>query len=327
MSQARFAWGACIALFAFPPSVGFAGAGCGMVSLDGLTGGDGGVGTTGGDGGLGSGVHDEAAAHESGASPDAANVGDAVPPETTWPPQDAGDAAQGAVDAPTGLGADAADGGVAPAPDAAPPPIGFVQIAVSTSTAMASSVSVTLGQAQAAGDLVVVAIGWNDATGTIASVGDSSGNAYALAVGPTRYGSDLTQAIYYAKNVAAAPAGSNAVKVRFVQAVNMPDLRVLEYSGLDPVAPLDQTAAATGKGVGAVSTPAVGVATGGELLFAAGMTTDIYSAGGPGYAVRVVTNNGDLAEDRVIDASGSYAGDAVMGSVTAGWIMQLATFR
>jgi hypothetical protein len=146
-------------------------------------------------------------------------------------------------------------------------------------------------------------------------------------VGPTRYSSDLTQAIYYAKNIAAAPAGGNSVKIAFVQPVNMPDLRVLEYSGLDPSSPLDQTAAATGKGTGAVSTQAVGVATGRELLFAAGMTTDIYEAGGPGYTVRVVTNNGDLAEDRVIDAFGAYAGDAVGSNVTAGWIMQLATFR
>jgi hypothetical protein len=186
---------------------------------------------------------------------------------------------------------------------------------------------VTLGQAQAAGDLLVVAIGWDDATGDIAAVGDSAGSAYVLAVGPTRYGADLTQAIYYAKNVAAAAPGANSVKVSFVQPVNMPDLRVLEYSGLNTSSPLDTTGVATGKSTGAVSTPAVGITTPRELLFVAGMTSDIYTAAGSGYTERVVTNNGDIAEDRIVSAAGAYTGAAVLGNVNAEWILQLAAFR
>ena len=63
--------------------------------------------------------------------------------------------------------------------------------------------TVTYTQAQLAGDLNVVVVGWNDSTAQIASVTDSKGNTYALAVGPTVQ-SMATQAIYFAKNIVAA---------------------------------------------------------------------------------------------------------------------------
>ena len=49
----------------------------------------------------------------------------------------------------------------------------------------ATSVAVTYTAAQSAGDLNVVVVGWNDATTTVSSVTDTSGNTYTLAVGPT----------------------------------------------------------------------------------------------------------------------------------------------
>ena len=55
------------------------------------------------------------------------------------------------------------------------------------------------------------------------------GNTYTRAVGPTTT-TGLTQSIYYAKNIA---AGSNTVTVKFNQAAAYPDVRMLEYSGLD----------------------------------------------------------------------------------------------
>ena len=68
------------------------------------------------------------------------------------------------------------------------------------------------------------------------------GNVYARAVGPTIQpgpagGGGLSQAIYYAANVKAAPAGSNTITVNFNTAVNFADVRILEYSGLDPTRP------------------------------------------------------------------------------------------
>ena len=74
-------------------------------------------------------------------------------------------------------------------------------------------------KAQAAGDLNVVAVGWNDNNATVVSVTDTSGNSYLRAIGPTA-GAGLTQSIYYAIPIAAAAANANTVTVTFSQAAN-----------------------------------------------------------------------------------------------------------
>ena len=128
----------------------------------------------------------------------------------------------------------------------------FVQVNSATPQTSQSTVGVPYVQAQAAGDLNVVVVGLNDATSTITSVTDSAGNVYQLAAPLTR-GSGLSQAIYYAKNINAAAGGSNTVKVQLSRAVPYVDVRVLEYSGLDAVNPLDTSASAAGTGANASS--------------------------------------------------------------------------
>jgi hypothetical protein len=213
------------------------------------------------------------------------------------------------------------------ATDASPTgPINFVQVATACPANSVTSVTARLVDAQKAGDLNVVAIGWNDTTSTIASVVDTLGNPYTLAVGPTHLGSDLSQAMYYAPDIAAAAAGDNSVTVFFNQAANVVDLRVLEYSGLDPAAPLDKTATGTGDSAGPATTAAVVTTTARELLVGAGMTTEGYTAGGTSFSMRVVTSDGDIAEDRTVSATGSYTASAPV-SKSCEWLMQLATFR
>ena len=111
-----------------------------------------------------------------------------------------------------------------------------------------SRVTVSFSGAQSAGDLNVVVVGWGDASSQVSSVSDSKGNLYSLAVGPTALtgSSALTQSIYYAKNIVAASAGANVVTLTFNAAVASPDIRILEYSGLDPLQPLDVNSATTG---------------------------------------------------------------------------------
>src|SRR5262249_54334480 len=85
-----------------------------------------------------------------------------------------------------------------------------------------TSVAVTYTGAQSAGNLNVVIVGWNSTSATVSSVTDTAGNTYTLAVGPTVYqDGGLSQAIYYAKNIASAGAG-NAVTVRFSAAAPSP---------------------------------------------------------------------------------------------------------
>jgi hypothetical protein len=49
----------------------------------------------------------------------------------------------------------------------------------------------------------------------------------------------LSQSIYYAKNINEAAPGANVVTVTFNAPANYPDIRILEYSGIDLLDPVD----------------------------------------------------------------------------------------
>src|SRR5205823_4359441 len=105
-------------------------------------------------------------------------------------------------------------------------PTGVGQVSAATPANNRTTVSVAYPVAQTAGNLNVVVVGWNDTTSSVSSVTDSTGNNYALAIGPTT-GTGLRQSIYYAKSIA---GGGNTVTVTFNQPAFFVDVRVLEYS-------------------------------------------------------------------------------------------------
>ncbi len=200
-------------------------------------------------------------------------------------------------------------------------PINFVQVAATTPPTPQSSVTVTYPQPQAQGDLNIVVVGWNDTVATVQSVTDSLGDSYTLALVPTA-GTGLTQSIYYAPNVL---AGSNTVTVTFSQAATLPDVRVLEYSGLSPTGPLDVTAGTSGSGTLASS----GSATtnfASELIFGADTSSVATQGPGQGFTSRIVTGDGNLAEDDIVSVTGSYAATAPLTS-SGPWVMQMVTFK
>jgi len=201
-------------------------------------------------------------------------------------------------------------------------PISFAQVSSGPSTIQSSnsSVAVPYGKAQTAGDLNIVAVGWGDSSSTISSVTDSLGNTYSLAVGPTSI-SNLQQSIYYAKNIA---GGSNTVTVTFNQAAAYPDVRILEYSGLDTISPLNVTAAAVGSGTSASSGSANTTAPN-ELIFGAGTCANEFSGPGSGFTNRIINIYGNIAEDEVVSRIGGYAATAINSG--GGWVMQMATFK
>src|SRR5208337_2801795 len=102
-----------------------------------------------------------------------------------------------------------------------------------------TSVTVPYTGAQIAGDLNVVIIGWDNTTAQISSVTDSSGNPYYLAAGPTLLSGLASQSIFYANNIFSSGVGANAVTVTFSTAATYPDVRILEYNGIDETSPLD----------------------------------------------------------------------------------------
>jgi hypothetical protein len=209
---------------------------------------------------------------------------------------------------------------------AAATPIAYVQGNSATPQSPQTSVKVTFTKAQAVGDLNIVVVGWNDTTAAVKSVADTSGNTYALAVGPTLVSGSLSQSVYYAKNIAAAAAGANAVTVTFSVAAAYPDIRVLEYSGADPNLPVDVTAA--GSGNSATSTSATAnTSNPTDLIFGANIVATTTNGAGSGFTKRLLTSpDGDLAEDKMVTATGAYSTTAPLSSSGA-WIMQMVAFR
>jgi len=188
-----------------------------------------------------------------------------------------------------------------------------------------TTVNVTFTAAQTAGDLNVVVVGWNDSTRTVNSVTDSKGNVYTRAVGPTTVSGYLSQSIYYAKNIAAAAAGSNTVTVTFSAAATYPDVRILEYGGADPSNPVDVTAAGSGNSNSSSSGSAT-TTNPTDLIFGADTVVTI-SGTGTGFTRRILTSpDGDIAEDEMVTSAGSYSATAPV--VPSGrWIMQMVAFR
>ncbi len=201
----------------------------------------------------------------------------------------------------------------------------FVQGNYAVPQTPAATVSVTLNAAQPTGDLNVAIVGWGNINiAQLTGVVDSRGNAYQLAVGPTVTG-NRAQSIYYAKNIVAAPAGT-VVTATFNAAAQWVDVRVLEYSGIDTISPLDVAVGATGTN-NSSSTPAVTTTSARDLLVAGNNVATWTTAAGAGFTKRFITNpNGDIAEDRVVNAAGSYGATASLGSAGA-WVMQMAAFR
>jgi hypothetical protein len=228
------------------------------------------------------------------------------------------------------VGFKAGPGGVTPPPDGGMPQadggvgsIAFVQVNASTPQTAQQTVSAAFQQPQRSGDLNVVVVGWNDSTTPLpaaSAVTDSSLNTYQLAVGPIR-SANLTQAIYFSPRVAAA--NSNTVTVTFANAAANVDLRIVEYAGLSAV---DQTLQATGTSQTA-STSSIQTTGASEMVFAAGTTIGLFSTGGPGYIVRLITTpDGDIVEDQQAAQPGSYPVSAVQNAA-AEWVFQAVTFK
>src|SRR5262249_16856205 len=143
-------------------------------------------------------------------------------------------------------------------------------------------------------------------------------------IGPTT-GTGLRQSIYFAKNIAAS--SSNSVTVTFNQAATKPDVRILEYSGVDVANPLDVSAGASGNSniadSGFVSTNAAD-----EVIVGANTihSNTTIMAGAP-FTPRVITSpDSDVASDRIVNVPGSYHSWAPLNA-SGQWVAQLVTFR
>jgi len=204
--------------------------------------------------------------------------------------------------------------------------ISFVQVnsAVPTST---STISATYNSAQVAGDTNIIVIGFggplSGSSIAVSSVSDTSGNNYQLAVSYANSSVGINQSIYYAANIAAAAAGANTVTVQLSTSTGYPDLRILEYSGINA---LDKTASGEGTATTA-SSGSVTTTHANELLFGACYNFGTTKGPGSGFTQRVLTGDSDNAEDEIVSSTGTYAATAsVSGGKGNNWLIQLATF-
>jgi len=187
------------------------------------------------------------------------------------------------------------------------------------------TLAATFQSTQSAGNLIVVAVAWANATTTVTSVTDSKGNAYSLAVGPVRRPGQATAYIYYARNIAAAAARTNTVTVRLSsQNIVWPDIRIAEYSGADKTNPLDVVAAAAGTGTTA-STPNFTTTNANDMIVGHAFVQNAVTGAGSGFTSRV-PDNGNILEDRVTTSAGVYSASAPV-SPSGWWIMSAAAFR
>src|SRR6266851_2988052 len=203
----------------------------------------------------------------------------------------------------------------------------FMQGNYATPQSAASSVTVTYTAAQWSGDLNVVVVGWNDANAGVTSVVDTKRNVYAVAAGPAVVSGGLSQTIYYASNIANANASENKVTVTFTAAAQYPDIRILEYRGIAATSPVDVAVAGTGTSNSSSDGPVL-TTNGIDLLIGANIVQALTTGPGAGFTTRMLTSpDGDIVEDRVVTATGSYSATAPLNTAGGWWIMQLVAFK
>jgi len=205
------------------------------------------------------------------------------------------------------------------------PTIAFVQGNWASLPSTATTIAAPFTAAQVASDLNVVVVTWNNTTAQVQSVSDTTGNVYQRAVGPTTRSSQASQSLYYAINKATATAGANTVTVTFSSGATTPQLRLAEYTGIDPLQPVDVTAGSSGNSSSS-SSGSVTTRNANDLLIGANWASTVTTGPGPSYTSRMITTAGDILEDRVVTATGSYSATAPI-SPSGAWIMQLAAFR
>jgi hypothetical protein len=204
--------------------------------------------------------------------------------------------------------------------------IKLVQESSSFYAASAAGV-VTMGSAQYSGDTNIVIVSWPTAAAGVTGIGDSSGNTYNLAVGPT-VGNGFTQYIYYAPNIHAS-VGGNQITVNLSAGETL-SVQVYEYSGLSTINPFDIGTGTTNPGSISMNSGSVSTSYSNELLigafYAACTVGQVYTAG-TGF---MMTGKAFLQcngiETQIVNSAGNYSASMTYNLGNA-WLMQIATFH
>jgi hypothetical protein len=149
-------------------------------------------------------------------------------------------------------------------------------------------------------------------------VADTAGNTYELASNIS-----FAQSVYFAANVAGGPT---SVSVTFAEVAAAPDVRILEYSGIAPVDPMDDV-------TGLSSTAGINMSSGQlttthdyDLLVAGATVGGLTSEISPGFSQREYTAGGNIAEDAIVATAGPYTATARQDTANW-WAMHMVAFK
>ncbi len=173
------------------------------------------------------------------------------------------------------------------------------------------------------GNLMVLWIWYNSATQSIASINDTAFNVYKRALPATQGAGSLAawqQEIWYANNIKGA---ANLTVTAVFSGIFSGEKAISahEYQGLDPNAPLDQSASKTGVTANANCGPLTVAA--GQLVFAAALFKGMGSSGA-GFSQRSSLKN-NVTEDQLAPAAGPVT--AIFANAAEDWITQMVSFK
>ena len=209
-------------------------------------------------------------------------------------------------------------------------PVNFIQAGgTGASTGTHSTATVIMPNPQTVGDWMVVVVGWGDTTSDVASVTDDGNNTYTRALATFQNAAgNISQTIYYGK----VAASGTTLTVTFNLAAGAPDVRVMEYRGLDPTHPLDTSTSAAASTKSTVNGI---VATGGavsttftnNVIVAGAMVGQTVVGTGNNFVATAITKDGNGAAHRFNPSaiSGAFATFNIKPS--APWIVQEVTFH
>ncbi len=196
-------------------------------------------------------------------------------------------------------------------------PAAFVQATAATTPGTAKTVSLSFPANTTAGNLIVVAFDYTSGAAP-SSVNDTQGNVFAPVGNQLSSPGGALSRVYYANTI---KGGADTVTVTLTANSSWIELYLAEYTGIDPVNPIDAQAGASGKG-GAVSSGTATTSVSGDVIFGY-CVGDWNCTVGSGFSARS-TFDGNLIEDKVAGAAGSYA---ATGTANNGWAMQMVALK
>lgn len=210
------------------------------------------------------------------------------------------------------------------------PDMAFVQKKGAQTQATATTLALTLDAPVASGGLIAGIVSWGSASSLISSITDDKGNTYTLLnsspdIQLDTQGDTISACTFYGKNLTGGPT---IITATFSSTVIRRGLGVIEFSGRDASAPLDQHTSITNSGI-AASADALQCPDGSDVtpttdnqdVFAAAMHLDatqtaaFYSVG-TGYSNYLETFNSGNRPSNAIESLSQTTAAAVRAKFT-----------